>query len=254
MIKQEPRILIVDDDVGVARTTAMILEHQGYCVSTAEDGAEALAAVDQRPFDVILLDIKMPVMDGIETHRRIKEIRPDTTVVMMTAYAVEDLVEQALEDGAYGILYKPLDMEEVVSLIEELREAKRGALILVVDDNPAICTTMKHVLQTRDCEVRIAHTGEDAIAAARERAYDVIFVDMKLPTINGLETYLAIRELDSQVVGIVMTGFRREMEELVEEALCNQAYACLFKPFDVEELLRLVDGICVRKRRKGGGS
>jgi two-component system response regulator HydG len=67
-------------------------------------------------FTIIFIDIKMSLMDGVETYRRIKEIRPETMAVMMTGYAVEDLVEQALQEGVYGVIYKPLDMEEAVAL------------------------------------------------------------------------------------------------------------------------------------------
>jgi len=73
-------------------------------------------------FDVILMDIKMPGMNGVETLKEIKMIRPDVTVVMMTAYAVEDLIKEAQREGAYGVLHKPLDVEKMIGLIEGLRE------------------------------------------------------------------------------------------------------------------------------------
>jgi DNA-binding NtrC family response regulator len=67
----------------------------------------------------------MPLMDGVETYRRIKKIRPEAVVMVMTAYAVEDLVQEALEEGAYGILYKPLDKQEVRRLSAEILERKQ---------------------------------------------------------------------------------------------------------------------------------
>ena len=117
-------VLIVDDNVSLCKTMSFLLRGRGYAVSTATDGPEAIERVKDRPFDAIFLDIKMPLMDGVETYRRIKKIRPEVVVVMMTAYAVEDLVQEALREGAYGILYKPLDIEKVVTIIEEAREAK----------------------------------------------------------------------------------------------------------------------------------
>ncbi|MCK5587590.1 MAG: response regulator, partial [Candidatus Lokiarchaeota archaeon] len=68
----------------------------------------------------IFMDIKMPLMNGVDTYKRIKKIRPDTVVMMMTAYAVEDLVQEALKEGAYGVLYKPLDIENVLTLIKRV--------------------------------------------------------------------------------------------------------------------------------------
>jgi DNA-binding NtrC family response regulator len=235
----------------MVRTTALILERKGYAVTTSRDGREAIEKVQEQPFDMIFMDIKMPLMDGVEAYRRVKEIRPEAVVMMMTAYAVEDLVQQALEEGAYGILYKPLDMEKVIAVIEEAKRAKKGALILVVDDDPATCATLKNILIRRSYGVGITHTGEEAIAAVREEAFDVIFIDMKLPTINGLETYFAIRELAPQVTAIMITAYRQEMGDLVEEALRNHAYTCLYKPFDIEDLLRIVDEIWERKQEEG---
>jgi DNA-binding NtrC family response regulator len=243
-----PSILIVDDDVGMVRTTALILGRKGYTVATAEDGPEAIEKAKKQSFDMIFMDIKMPLMDGVETYRRIKQIRPEAVVMMMTAYAVEDLVQQALEEGAYGIIYKPLDIERVIAIIEEARTTREGVLVLVVDDDPATCITLRNILARKGCEVGIAHTGEEAIAIAREKAQDIIFIDMKLPTINGLETYLAVREVSPQVVAVMITAYRQEMADLVEEALRNRAYTCLYKPLDMEELLGLADEIWERKR------
>jgi two-component system response regulator HydG len=248
-MEEKANILIVDDNISLGRTMSFVLGRQGYAVNTAKDGLEAIERVKERPFDMILMDIKMPLMDGVETYRRIKDIRPEAVVMMMTAYAVEDLVQQALEEGAYGIVYKPLDIEKVVAVIEEATEAEEGALVMVVDDDPGTCITLRNILIRRGYEVGIANTGEEAIAMAQERVYDVIFVDMKLPTINGLETYLAIREINPEVVAIVMTAYRQEMSALVEEALHDSAYTCLYKPLEMAELVKLVDEVRERKQK-----
>lgn len=248
-MEDKASILIVDDNVSLCRTLSLVLGRQGYAVNTAKDGLEALVRVKESPFDMIFMDIKMPLMDGVETYRRIKKIRPEAVVMMMTAYAVEDLVQQALEEGAYGIVYKPLDIGKVVTVIEEARETQTGALVLVVDDDPGTCITLKNILIKKGYEVGIAYTGEEAITMARERAYDIIFVDMKLPTITGLETYLSIRKINPEAVAIMMTAYRQEMSDLVEEALHNSAYTCLYKPFEMAALLRLVNEIQAKKQK-----
>lgn len=244
-------ILIVDDNVSLCKTLSFVLRRKGYAVSTAKKGLEALELFKERPFDMVLMDIKMPVMNGVETYRKLKKVRSEACVVMMTAYAVEELVNEALEEGAYGIVYKPLDIEKVVSLINEVRAVRRSALMLVVDDDPATCTTLRNILVEKGFEAVVAGTGEEAIAVAKERAYDIIFISMKLPTINGLETYLTIREVDPEVVVIVMTHHQKKITELVEEALNNNAYACLYKPLLIDELLMLVGEIMEKKRKVG---
>ena len=121
-MEDQSHILIVDDNVGLCRTICIVLERKGYAVSTANSGREAIEKVQERPFDLIFMDVKMPHMDGVETYRRIKEIKPGAMVMMMTAYAVEDLVQEALQEGACGIVYKPVDIEKLVAIIEEARQ------------------------------------------------------------------------------------------------------------------------------------
>ena len=241
-------ILIVDDNISLCQTMSLILGRKGYAVSTAQDGMEAIERVEERPFDMIFMDIKMPLMNGLETYKRLKKIRPKAAVAMMTAYAVEDLVQEAVREGVCGVFYKPLDIEKVVSLVES-REAKQGALILVLDDDPANCITLESILTKKNHKVDIAHLGEEAIAMAQETPYDILFLDMKLPTINGLETYLRIKELNSKVVTIIMTAHRQEMGDLIEEALNDSVYCCLYKPLNMPEVLRLIEEIMKRKQR-----
>ena len=77
-------ILIVDDEEIVVHSTVRILESRGYSLQTARDGVEALQKVDEFPFDVVILDIMMPRMDGVEVLRRLKEAHPDVEVIMFT--------------------------------------------------------------------------------------------------------------------------------------------------------------------------
>ncbi len=250
-MEEKASILIVDDDTSLCKSMSLVLRHKGYAVGTAADGPEAIEMVRERSFDMVFLDIKMPVMDGVETHRRIKEIRPDAMVMMMTAYTVEELVKQALQDGAYGIIYKPLDMEKVIAIIEESMESTEGALILVVDDEPELCNTLGSILAKRGYKIGTAHTGEAAIAMAQQQDYSIILIDMQLPTINGLDTYLAIKENNPKVVAIMMTGYRHEMADIAGEAIRNNAYTCLYKPIDMHEMLKLVEVIRQRIQKAG---
>ena len=127
-MEKKPNILIVDDNVSLCKTMSLILRRNGSEVITANDGPEAIERVRDRPFDIIFMDIKMPSMDGVETYRRIKKVRPEAVVTMMTAYAVDDLVQDALEEGAHTVLYKPLDIAQVLGLIDEIvaRKQKEG--------------------------------------------------------------------------------------------------------------------------------
>jgi len=244
--------MIVDDNINLCKTMSLIFSRKGYDVTIVNSGPEAIERVKKKSFDIIFMDIKMPVMHGVETYKRIKKITDDVDVVMMTAYAVEDLVQEALDEGAYDVLYKPLDFDKVLGIIEKSKEARQGGFILLVDDDPGVCTTLKNILDKKGHRVGIAHTGEDAIKKARKEVFDIIFLDMKLPTKNGLETYLAIKETNPKSVVILITGYHREMSDLVQEALNIGAYTCLYKPLAIETMLMLVREILKKSKMQDG--
>ena len=127
--EEKTRILIVDDNISLCETMSFILRHNGYAVTTAHSGPEAIERVRERPFDIIFMDIKMPVMDGVETYRKIEKIRPEALVVMITAYAVKDMIQKELQKRACEIIYKPLDIENVLAVIEEAKKLKEGAVL-----------------------------------------------------------------------------------------------------------------------------
>ena len=103
------------------------------------DGRKAVDKVSETPFDVILMDIKMPVMNGVEA---LHKIRKDAKVIMITAYAHDKLINDAFTEGAYGIMYKPLDLEKLISFIEEVKNRDSKAILLIVDDDPNFAKTL----------------------------------------------------------------------------------------------------------------
>ncbi len=117
-MEEKTSVLIVDDNKSLCRVLSYILNQKGYATTIASDGLEAIKLVEETSFDIILMDLRMPHMNGVEAFKEIKKLRPDAAVVMMTAYSVEELVQEALEEGAFGIVYKPLDTEKIVTLIE----------------------------------------------------------------------------------------------------------------------------------------
>ena len=100
-MKTHNNILIVDDNVEFCDNVSRILALKGYAATGVSDGFKALEAVENSDFDLVLMDIKMPLMNGVETFKKLKQIAPQTPVIMITAYAVEDLIGEALrETGA----------------------------------------------------------------------------------------------------------------------------------------------------------
>ena len=113
-------LLVVDDEEGMRETLTDILEEFGFDVDSARDGREAVDRVSERDYDLLLMDIKMPEMDGVEALTKIKSFSPQIPIIMMTAYADSSAVEEAREQGAEAVVYKPLDMGSLLAMIREL--------------------------------------------------------------------------------------------------------------------------------------
>jgi two-component system, NtrC family, response regulator PilR len=118
MNKKSIRILIVDDEAGMCDFLAYYLASQGFQVATARNGEEALALLAKERFQVVLADIMMPTIDGLEMLRMIKGALPDTIVIMMTAYASLDKAMKAITYGAADLLVKPFELPVLLATIQ----------------------------------------------------------------------------------------------------------------------------------------
>ena len=124
MIEKNIRILVVDDEAVVRNSLCTWFEEDGYEVETAESGHAAIQLLEKSSFDIGLLDIKMPGMDGLELQRKISKINSDMTVVIMTAYASVQTAVEALKEGAYDYILKPFDPEQLAVLVRNAVERK----------------------------------------------------------------------------------------------------------------------------------
>lgn len=119
-MSENDSILFVDDNVNFCKTMSMVFKRLGYDTHTAFEGVEAVKLVRERSFDLIFMDIKMPNLNGVEVLHEIKLVRPEGIVVMMTAYTNDVLVSEAFKEGAYDVLFKPFDFEQIIALVEQL--------------------------------------------------------------------------------------------------------------------------------------
>ena len=243
-MSERTRVLVVDDNEEFCRNVDDILQLKDYEVVTANDGFKALELMEQNNFAVVLMDVKMPVMDGVETYKKVKEMAPDVPVIMVTAFSVEELIRDALREGAYGFLRKPLDFDKLFELMEK---AINGMLILVTDDDENLCANIEDTLTDKGYRVCTANDGETAIQRAWENNFDVMLIDLKLPFLSGLETYLSIRNIRPNVVAIIITGYPVQMSDMVTKALQKGAYDCLEKPIDMDKMLSLLEQIKEQK-------
>jgi DNA-binding NtrC family response regulator len=119
-MKAKASVLVVDDEEIVRDSLASWLEEDGYRVDTAPDGPSALAKLAERAYAILLVDLKMPGMDGLEVLAKARPMQPDASVIIMTAYATVDTAVQAMKQGAYDYLVKPFEPEELSLMVGKL--------------------------------------------------------------------------------------------------------------------------------------
>lgn len=246
-MSEKTRVMIVDDDENLCRTLSLILNRKGYEVTVAHSGHEAIGHIREKTFDMIFMDIKMPGMDGVEALEQIRKIRTDAAVTMMTAYAVDGMVEKALGIGAQGVLYKPVDANKVMSTIEDVSRKPEGLKVLVVDDDPSTAITLKNILARQGHTVTTAPSGEEAISIAQQQPPEIALIDMKLPGINGLQAYLAMKKDHPGMTAVMMTGYRQEMTTMLETALDADAYTVMYKPLEMGALIKIMNELSGKK-------
>ncbi|MEX0741594.1 MAG: response regulator [Phycisphaeraceae bacterium] len=234
MSDSPPRLLVVDDDPDIRSNLRDILTDMSYDVDTAPDGPTAMKLIEQQPYDVALLDMKMPGMDGLELYRRIKQTRSGTVAIIVTAYAADESAQEAVQMGAWEVVAKPVELERLLSVIDDVVSRP---LVIVVDDDPDLCQSLWDLLREKKYRVCVAHDVEQARQRLSERPYQVALIDMKLPAGEGGDVLEAVRRTNPDARTILITGYASELEQKVQQAMQGGADAVCYKPFDLPQLL-----------------
>ncbi len=228
-------ILVVDDQESMRETMAGIFEMEGYTVTSFGDPLKAVEAAKTTTFNIAFLDIRMPGMNGVDLFMHIKQSSPTTVVFMMTAFAEEELIKKALREGAYACMSKPVNIENIIETIKNL---KNKNAILIVDDDVRFAESLSKILGGNGFAVKTAPTGAQAINEMKGDQYKVILLNMKLPDVNGLELYQQIKNINPDTSVVMMNG--AESDQNTANIVNKGGYLCLQKPFDPGTLIDLV--------------
>jgi len=234
------KIFVVDDDKDAAEGLSEVLQMFGHQVQLAFTGEEAVKIFQEQDFDVSFMDIMMPGMNGVESFMEIRKIKPNAKVFMMTGYSVQQLMQQAIENGALGVLNKPVDME---GLIKSLEDIKPEGMVLLADDDPNFCESMKEVLKQNGYNVCVANTGQQALDRVTNDNIDVLVLDLQLPVVSGLEVYMNLKKQGIAVPTIVVTGHEQEETEALGTFRDLCATGVLVKPFNPSQLVKALETI-----------
>jgi signal transduction histidine kinase/CheY-like chemotaxis protein len=201
-------ILLVEDDFINQKVATTSLDRDGYKnVDIAGNGKIAVKMVSEKYYDIILMDIRMPVMDGVEATERIREIerleskRKPAIIVAFTAYAVEGDRERFLSAGMDDYIAKPFQPEELLRVIEKYANRMRlhslpALKILLAEDNKINQKVAMKTLENFGHVVELAENGFEAVEKAKLREFDLVLMDLEMPVMDGIEATRIIRKME----------------------------------------------------------
>jgi DNA-binding response OmpR family regulator len=231
-------ILIVDDERNMRATLADILSDEGYEVVAAESGERALELLEDRAFDLVLLDIRMAGMDGMEVFHQIRRKKSDAQVVLMSAFSSDLVRRQALDEGAIAFVRKPLDVESLLKLIRGTKKLT----ILAVESETCVSGLIGDRLRREGYRVLVVHTPSEALELVQQIHSHVVFLDENLVDAAGPDFYSAVKQT-APATRLVLVG--RPLPETPARADVRHlpVDAVLLRPLRFDEVLRLLQAL-----------
>jgi DNA-binding NtrC family response regulator len=238
-VNQKPAaVLVVDDDVDICRNVSDILTDLNFVVDVAHDGPSALELVRRRPYDLALLDLKMPGMDGLTLYKELRKLRAETVAIVITAFAGPETASEALAAGAWRVLPKPVDITQLLSLTQEVLEQP---LVLVVDNDSDLCHMLWHALRNKGYRVALATDVPAAEEKLKDHSFRVVLIDLKISAGDSTSLFHLVRLSNPEARTLLITGQESEMGLTVRSALAEGVHAVCYRPFDVQTLVSTVE-------------
>ena len=236
------KVLVVDDEKIIRDFFARLLSLQGLEVIEAEDGYKASELAKGNKFDLYFIDVRMPGMDGLETFRQIRQIHPEALVVMMTGYALDNILEQAQKEGASGSIRKPFAIGEIKGIVEKAAREKNKEVsnILVIDDDQAVLNFFGNFLKAKNQKYSLVNNAKGALELIQREKFDLIFLDLVLKDADGLEFYKNIKEILPQAEIVIITGYHDKAKEIEGKPDIS---GLLYKPFEIDGIIKYIEKI-----------
>jgi DNA-binding NtrC family response regulator len=229
------KILVVDDNRSLADALADVFEAKGYQPTLAFDGVQAVEKVKEAAFDCVLMDIKMPRMSGVDAFKEIKKIAPSTPVILMTAYSVQGLIDEARTEGVLAILQKPVAPQKVCTILDELRGTSS---LLIADSSPD--SSLIDALSEHGDRVAVATNTPAAMNMAAAGNYDAVLLNAEIQGVTSNDSIALFKKCDPKCLIILMsTAPTEDYGPLV--------FGALQKPFKINEVVAVLEKVRARK-------
>ena len=235
-------VLIIEDDESTRNKLSTILTKEGFDTVQARDGEEGLEIFHEKMPEVVITDLSLPGVDGLEVMRQINRLSSKTQTILITAYGETDTVVSALREGALDYLKKPIDLERLhIALgrarekIDHYNQIVSYPAVLLAEDHDATRTRLERVLTKEGWNVFTASNGDEAVEIFKARKIDIVVLDIKMPQKSGIETLHELRHLSADFEAIIVTGFGDESSAI--QALRDGAINFLRKPIDLDQMI-----------------
>ncbi|MEW6079715.1 MAG: response regulator [Thermodesulfobacteriota bacterium] len=248
MTKPKPSILVIDDSAAIRHRLIKLLEPLNASFEQAENGRQALDIINSKPFDIILTDIEMPEMNGIELCRRLKkkDDTRDIPVVVVSSLDSEEDIEKGFEVGATYYIAKNdvyTDLYNVVEGILFRSNRNSNQIILVVDDSATIRNIVERGLKSAGFKVMIAENGRRAMEILADHIPDLILSDIDMPEMNGFE-FCETVHADQRFSGIpfIVMSAKNDRGHM-NRMLQHGAASYVTKPFNIDSLVLQIEEV-----------
>jgi heterodisulfide reductase subunit A len=266
--KGQGQILVMEDEASVAEGLEMILKEKGYQVDLARTGKEALKVLDRNEFDLLVADLRLPDMNGMDVIREARKKKNRAEVLVITGYGSVPSAVEAMKAGVIDYLPKPFTEEEFIGRVERALERREEPLVkegdesletseiradvqatekapqvhvLVVEDEPSVGMGLKMILMEKGYGVDLVGTGKEALKEGEQREYDLLVADLRLPDMNGMQVIRKTKKSHPRTQAMVITGYS-DVSSAVE-AMKTGAADYMAKPFTEEEFLSRVEKV-----------
>lgn len=227
-------ILVVDDDEDNAQSLGELFELEGHRATVVHSGTAAIAAFRTTAFDLAFMDVMMPGKNGVDSFLEIRNLRPHAKVYMMTGFSVEQLLRQAMNNGALGVMSKPLDARKVWRALDEVGH---DGIVVLADDDPNSGPQLERMIVSAGHTCQLVRSRKELPSAEQMATTNLLIFDMKSTLLQGFEVYSALREGGRVLPAIIITASGRQYRDTVAAVRDVAVTGILTKPFDPLALL-----------------
>ena len=259
------KILVIDDEAAIVNGLIKMLTSWGYQAKASLSGLNGIGYLQSEKFDLVITDMRMPDINGIDLIKRIKLISPGIKIIILSGSLAELNTSEIEALNIFKLLEKPISQRELKAVVHEalgIYEFKKSDKIekiktesvelttdkkkkgfskgdiLVVDDNEDLANSIKSLLSFKNYNVTTASDGKEALEKIKSQKFDLILMDIRMPNMNGIEAVKKIKDINPELFIVMMTG--EAGDEEVEKALHEGGYAILRKPFSPDKLLKSI--------------